>query len=70
MCDLAITKNKRVLQQTHAVYCWCTSNYNKSIMTLTREVEAYLMEMLQRGISLPVNKCILHASSHHDDIML
>ena len=28
------------------------------------------MEMLERRISLPVDKRILHASSHHDDIVL
>ena len=40
------------------------------MVTLTLEVEVYLMEMLERGISLPVDKRILHASSHFDDIVL
>ena len=62
VCDLEISKNKRVLQQTHAVSRWYTLRYNKSINTLTCEVEAYLIEMLQCGIPLP--------APHHADIML
>ena len=69
VCHVAIRKNKHVLQQTRTVYCWHTSNYNKSIMTLTREVEAYLIEILERGISLRVGKRIFNTSPHHDDIM-
>ena len=77
--QLAIKLKKRVVHLTaedfledalsFPIYCHWTRQC-RPISQLTRRVEAFLIHIIERGVSLPANSRILHTSPHHDDVML
>ena len=79
VCKLAINLKKKVVQltaedflsdtQAFPIYCYWTKQ-SKPICQLTQSVEKFLINLIERGVSLPANVRILHTSPHHDDIML
>lgn len=79
ICKLAINLKKRVVEltaedflsdsQAFPIYCYWTKQ-SQPISALTQKVEKFLINLIERGVSLPANVRILHTSPHHDDIML
>lgn len=55
--------------QAFPVYCYWTKQ-SLPLSELTQKVQAFLVRIIERGVSLPANARILHTSPHHDDIML
>jgi len=76
---LAVKLKKRVVHLTaddfltddlaFPVYCHWTRQC-RPISALTAKVEAFLISIIERGVSLPADCRILHTSPHHDDVML
>jgi len=74
--DLSLEKGKRIrdlsfkeLQAnrcSRAVLKMCSDNYK----TILSQVEASLINKLQRGLEAIENKTFMHTAPHHDDIML
>jgi len=79
ICDLSLLQSKKIFKLTardflqyektkHIYIYWVKQSF--SISELKEKVVLYLMESLNRGLSLPAGQRILHTSPHHDDIML
>jgi len=79
ICDLSLLQSKKILELTakdflqyektkHIYVYWVKQSF--SITMLKEKAVLFLIESLNRGLSLPAGQRILHTSPHHDDIML